>query len=54
MLLKLTYYAQEQELLSDYYAIYIQFCMSNSLHVTESFMKIVLLESINERHREYY
>ena len=28
--------------------------MSNSLHVTESFMKIVLLECINERHREYY
>ena len=30
----LSYYAQEQEL-SDYYAIYIQVCISNSLHVTK-------------------
>ena len=26
------YYAQEQELLSEYYAAYMQFGMSNSLH----------------------
>ena len=26
-------------LLSDYYSIYIQFCTSNSLHVTETFVK---------------
>ena len=32
-------------------AIYIQFCMSNSLHVIESFIKTVLLESINERYQ---
>ena len=54
VLLKSTYYAQhyaqEQELLSDYYGIYIQFCMSNSLHVTESFIKTVLLECINKGH----
>ena len=35
------YYAQEQELLSDYYAFYIQFCMNNSLHVAESFIETV-------------
>ena len=40
VLLKFTYYAQEQESLSDYYGIYIQFCMSNSLHVTESFIRL--------------
>ena len=38
--LKFTYYAQcyaqEQQLLSEYYGIYMQFCMSISLHVTES------------------
>ena len=27
------YYVQEQELLSNYYAIYIQICLKNSLHV---------------------
>ena len=29
-----------QELLSDYYAIYIQFCTSNSLHVADNFYLI--------------
>ena len=42
VLLKFTYYAQyyaqEQEL-SDYVAIYVQFCMSNSLHVAGNFYK---------------
>ena len=47
VLLTFTCYAQEQEL-SDHYGIYIQFCISNSLHVTESFIKTVLLECINE------
>ena len=32
------YYAQEQELLSDYYAIYIQVGMNNSLHVADTFI----------------
>ena len=40
--LKVTYYAQyynqEQELLSDYYAVHIQFCMNISLHVADSFI----------------
>ena len=44
VLLKFTYYAQfyaqEQEFLSDYYAIYIQFCMSNSLHVADNFYRL--------------
>ena len=39
VLLKFTYYAQfyaqEQELLPDYYAFYMQFCMSNSLHLRQ-------------------
>ena len=48
MLLKFTYYAQEQELLSNYCGIYIQFSMSNSLHVTNFFIKTVLLEWINK------
>ena len=39
VLLNFTYYAQEQELLSDYYAIYIQVCMNNSLHVVDNFYK---------------
>ena len=43
------YYAQEQELLSDYVAIYVQFCMSNSLHVADNFVKTVLLECFNDR-----
>ena len=41
VLLKFTYYAQyyaqEQELLSDYYAIYMLSCMSSSLHVAHNF-----------------
>ena len=40
VLLKFTYhaqyYAQEQELLSDYYAFYMRFCIRNSLHVAEN------------------
>ena len=48
------YCAQEQELLSDYCGIYIQFCMSNSLHVAENFIKTVLLECINERYQVYH
>ena len=36
-LLKFTYYVQEQELLSDYVVIYLQFCMSNLLHVADNF-----------------
>ena len=44
MLLKLTYYAQEQEFLSDYYA----FMFGNSLHVANNFIQTVLLECINE------
>ena len=43
VLLKFThyaqYYAQEQELLSDYYAFYMQFYMSSSLHVADNFYK---------------
>ena len=43
VLLKFTYYAQyyapEQDLLLGFYAIYMQFCISNSLHVTECFNK---------------
>ena len=31
------YYAQEQKLLSDYYATYVQVCMNNSLHVVNNF-----------------
>ena len=42
-MLLFTYYAyycaQEEELLSDYYTFYMQFCMSNSLHVTHNFYK---------------
>ena len=33
VLLKFTYYAQEQELL---YSFYMQFCLSNSLHVANN------------------
>ena len=56
MLLKFTYYAQhyaqEQELLSDYYAIHIQLCMNNSLHVADnSYIKTALLECINEKYQ---
>ena len=31
-------YAQKQEFLSDYYAVYVQFCMSSSLHVADNFL----------------
>ena len=48
VLLKFTYYAQyyaqEQELWWEYYAIYIQVSMSNSLHIPDNLRKIVLLE----------
>ena len=50
VLLKFTYYAQfnaqEQELLSDYYAFYMQSCTRYSLHVADNliFIKTVLLE----------
>ena len=51
MLLKFTYYAQyyaqEEELLSDYYVIHIQFCKENLLNEV-IFIKTVLLECINE------
>ena len=40
-----------QEFLSDYYAVYVQFCMSSSLHVADSFIQTVLLECINERYQ---
>ena len=33
------YYAQEQELWSEYYAIYIKVCMNNSSHVADDFYK---------------
>ena len=43
VLLKFTYYAQyyaqKQELLSDYYTFYMQFCMSDMLHVADNFYK---------------
>ena len=45
------YYAQEQEFLSDYYAFYMQCCMSNSLHVADSYIETALLECINERYQ---
>ena len=52
MLLKFTYYAQyyaqEQELLSDYYVIYVQICMNNTLHVEDNFKKTDLLECIKK------
>ena len=41
VLLKFTYYAQEEGLLSGYYAFYIQFCMSNSLHVIKIILKVL-------------
>ena len=54
VLLKFTYCAQydtqEQEM-SDYYAFYKQFCMSNSLHVTDNSIKTGLLECNNERYQ---
>ena len=50
VLLKFTYHAQEQELLSDYYAI----LHGNSLHVADNFIKTVLLECINEGIKVYH
>ena len=45
VLLKFTYYAQyyaqEKELWSDYYAIYIQVCISNLLHVADNFSRLL-------------
>ena len=49
--LKLHLYAQEQELLSDCYAFYMQFCMRNLLHVAENFIKTVLFKCINKSHQ---
>ena len=58
VLLKFTYYAQyyaqEQELVSDYYAFYMQFCMSNLLNVADNFIITVLLECISEWYEVYY
>ena len=48
-----SYYAQEHELLSGYYAIHEQFCMNKSLHVVDSLIKTVLLEYINEWYRRF-
>ena len=42
------YYAKEQELLSDYYVIYVQVCINNLLDVVDNFKKTVLLECIKE------
>ena len=44
VLLKFTYYAQEQQFLSDYYA----FMYGSSLYVADNFIQSVLLECINE------
>ena len=52
VLLKFTYYAQE--LLTDYYAIDMHFCMNNSLYVPDNFIKTVLLECINEGVKAYH
>ena len=48
MLLNFTYYAQVQELWSEYYAIYIQVCMNKSILVVDNFRETVLLECIYE------
>ena len=54
VLLKFTYhahyYTQEQQLLSDYYDVYLQFCTNNSLNIADNFIETVLLECINERY----
>ena len=39
VLLKFTYYSQEQELWSEYYAIYIKVCMKKLLLVVDNFRK---------------
>ena len=44
VLLKFTYYAQyaqEQELWSYYFAIYVHVCINDSLHVEDNFRKTV-------------
>ena len=33
-------YVREQKLLSDYVAPYVQFCMSNSLHVADNLLRL--------------
>ena len=43
VLLNLTYYAQVQELWWEYYAICIQICMNNLLHVADDCKKTILL-----------
>ena len=52
VLLKFTYYtqyyAQEQGLWSEYYAICIQVCINNSLHIANNLRKTVLLQCIYE------
>ena len=40
------YYAQVQELWSEYYCIYIQVCMNKLILVVDNFRKTVLLECI--------
>ena len=42
------YHAQEQELLSNYVAIDLQFCMTNLLNVADNLILTVLLECIYE------
>ena len=54
MLLKFTYYSQEQELWSEYYAIYIKVCMKKLLLVVDNFRKTVLFECIYEWYRSIY
>ena len=49
--LKFIYYVQEQELLSDYYTIYVQVCMNCSLHLADNFKETILLECIKEWHQ---
>ena len=44
----------QQELWSDYYAIYIQVCMDNTPHAADNFRKTALLECIYERYHYYY
>ena len=54
MFLEFTYYAQEQELWSEYYAIYIQAYMNKLLLVVDNFRKTVLLECICEWYPKIY
>ena len=46
VLLKFTYYAQVQELWSEYYAIYIQVFMNKLILVIDNFRDTALLECI--------